>query len=76
MSLAPDGLGILFDQIMPVEDTTTQLPANILKTDDGAPIATSNMWFMPLLPIADEAEKAELKPEQLPLVGFNPQWLP
>lgn len=76
MSLAPDGLGILFDQIIPIGNTSKSLPANILKTDDGAPIATSNLWFMPLLPIADETEKAEFKPEQLPLVGFNPQWLP
>jgi hypothetical protein len=75
MSLAPDGLGILFDQIIPIENTTTTLPVNVLKTDDGAPIATSNLWLMPLLPIADQTAE-QIKPEQLPLVGFHPQWLP
>lgn len=75
MSLAPDGLGILFDQIVPIENTATLLPVNTLKTDDGAPIATSSLWLMPLLPIADQTEP-EIKPEQLPLVGFHPHWLP
>jgi hypothetical protein len=74
MSLAPDGLGILFDQIVEIEDNT-KLPANFLKTDDGAPIATSSLWLMPLLPSGDQAE-LEIKPEQLPLIGFHPHWLP
>ncbi|WP_071189460.1 hypothetical protein [Trichormus sp. NMC-1] len=75
MSLAPDGLGILFDQVVPLQNTTTPLPANSLKTDDGEPIATSSLWLMPLLPIT-EAENIEIKPEQLPLIGFHPHWLP
>ncbi|MBK1990138.1 hypothetical protein A0J48_021860 [Sphaerospermopsis aphanizomenoides BCCUSP55] len=75
MSLAPDGLGILFDQVVPIDNTTTTLPANTLKTDDGEPIATSSLWLMPLLPITDAAN-IEIKPEQLPLVGFHPHWLP
>ncbi|HLO89488.1 MAG TPA: hypothetical protein VK203_31385 [Nostocaceae cyanobacterium] len=74
MSLAPDGLGLLFDQVVPANNSV-QLPANTPKTDDGEPIASSSLWLMPLLPIAD-ADNAEIKPEQLPLVGFNPQWLP
>ncbi|MBD2691808.1 Ig-like domain-containing protein [Anabaena catenula] len=75
MSLAPDGLGILFDQVVPLQNTTTPLPGNNLKTDDGEPIATSSLWLMPLLPIT-EGENIEIKPEQLPLVGFHPHWLP
>jgi hypothetical protein len=75
MSLAPDGLGILFDQVVAIENTTTPLPANTLKTDDGEPIASSSLWLMPLLPITD-ADNVEIKPEQLPLVGFHPHWLP
>ncbi|MTJ11862.1 hypothetical protein FJR11_04475 [Anabaena sp. UHCC 0187] len=74
-SLAPDGLGFLFDQVVPISNNTTQLPANTLKTDDGEPIASSSLWLMPLLPIADHTN-TEIKPEQLPLVGFHPQWLP
>jgi hypothetical protein len=75
MSLAPDGLGIVFDQIVLIDNSTTTLPANTLKTDDGEPIATSSLWLMPLLPITDVAN-IEIKPEQLPLVGFHPHWLP
>ncbi|MFM2061853.1 MAG: hypothetical protein RLZZ507_1523 [Cyanobacteriota bacterium] len=75
MSLAPDGLAILLDQVVPAGNTTAPLPTNTLKTDNGEPIATSSLWLMPLLPIADQANP-EIKPEQLPLVGFHPYWLP
>jgi hypothetical protein len=74
MSLSPDGLGLLFDQIVPQADTTPP-PANSLKTDDGEAIATSSLWLMPLLPIGDAAT-VEIRPEKLPLVGFHPRWLP
>ena len=74
-SLAPDGLGFLFDQVVPIANNTTPLPANTLKTDDGEPIASSSLWLMPLLPIADNTN-IDIKPEQLPLMGFHPHWLP
>jgi hypothetical protein len=75
MSLSADGLGLLFDQVVPQANTTASLPPNTLKTDDGDAIATSSLWLMPLLPIADAAT-VEIKPEQLPLAGFHPRWLP
>ncbi len=74
-SLAPDGLGFLFDQVVPIANNITPLPANTLKTDDGQPIASSSLWLMPLLPIADNTN-IDIKPEQLPLMGFHPHWLP
>jgi hypothetical protein len=74
-SLAPDGLGLLFDQVIPISNNTTPLPANTLKTEDGEPIASSSLWLMPLLPIPDNTN-IDIKPEQLPLVGFHPHWLP
>lgn len=74
-SLAPDGLGFLFDQIVPITNNSTPLPPNTLKTDDGQPIASSSLWLMPLLPIANNSN-IDIKPEQLPLLGFHPQWLP
>lgn len=74
MNLSPDGLGLLFDQVVAQTDTNPSA-ANTLKTDDGAAIATSSLWLMPLLPIADGAN-SEIKPERLPLVGFDPHWLP
>jgi hypothetical protein len=74
MSLAPDGLGLLFDQVMPHIDPLP-LSANVLKTEDGEAIATSSLWLMPLLPI-DDATNISIKPEKLPFVGFHPRWLP
>jgi hypothetical protein len=74
-NLAPDGLGFLFDQVVPIANNTTPLPANTLKTDDGEPIASSSLWLMPMLPIADNTN-IDIKPEQLPLMGFHPHWLP
>ncbi|EHC15930.1 hypothetical protein [Fischerella thermalis] len=76
MSLSPDGLGLLFDQIQTQTNPTTTPNAPFLTTDDGETIATSNLWLMPLLPIADAQTSADLKPEQLPLTGFYPRWLP
>jgi Tol biopolymer transport system component len=75
MNLSPDGLGLLFDQVVPVANSSMSLPANVLKTDDGEPISTSSLWLMPLLPIADDGS-SDIKPEQLPLIGFHPHWLP
>lgn len=74
MSLSPDGLGLLFDQVVPRPDTVPP-PPNTLKTDDGEAIATSSLWLMPLLPISD-ASITTIRPEKLPLVGFHPRWLP
>jgi Tol biopolymer transport system component len=75
MSISPDNLGLLFDQVVPIADTTAVLPNDTLKTDDGQPIASSSVWFLPLLPFA-EITPTNIKPEQLPLPGFNPCWLP
>jgi len=69
MSLSPDGLGLLFDEVEAVVNTSITLPPNTLKTDDGEAIANSSLW---LLPISDQTTD---KPEQLPLVGFHPRWL-
>ncbi|WP_066379996.1 Ig-like domain-containing protein [Anabaena sp. CA = ATCC 33047] len=74
MTLAPDGLALLFDQIIPQENPIPTSPNN-LKTDDGEAIATSSLWLMPLLPISDNAISS-IQPEKLPLVGFHPRWLP
>ncbi len=76
MSLSPDGLGLLFDQVVSATDTTTSVRGNSLKTDDGQEISTSSLWLMPLLPVSDSGLTTEFKPEQLPLVGFYPRWLP
>jgi hypothetical protein len=76
MSLSPDGLGLLFDQVVSATDTSNSFRGSPLKTNDGQEITTSSLWLMPLLPISDGNLNAELKPEQLPFVGFYPRWLP
>lgn len=74
MSLAADGLALLFDQVVP--QTNPDAPSTTdLKTEDGGVISTSSLWLMPLLPISDEPT-ATIQPERLPLVGFHPRWLP
>jgi dipeptidyl aminopeptidase/acylaminoacyl peptidase len=75
MSLSPDGLGLLFDQVVSTTNTNS-LQRSPLKTNDGQEISTSSLWLMPLLPINDGQLNAELKPEKLPLAGFYPRWLP
>ncbi|MCJ8282522.1 MAG: hypothetical protein MJK14_22530, partial [Rivularia sp. ALOHA_DT_140] len=76
MSLSPDGLGLLFDQVEAATDISTKPRKNSLKTSDGQEIVTSKLWLMPLLPTSEGNLNAELKPEQLPLEGFYPRWLP
>lgn len=74
MSLSPDGLGLLFDQVV----TTTSEPsqASAPRTSDGEAIATSRLWLLPLPTTLTAGMPAQLQPEQLPLPGFYPRWLP
>jgi hypothetical protein len=72
MSLAPDGLGILFDQTVASDSPTADGPVRGL---DGRAIATSRLWFFPLLLDAD-GNPLPVDPEELPLSGLRPQWLP
>ncbi|AIE75596.1 MULTISPECIES: hypothetical protein [unclassified Synechocystis] len=71
MSLSPDGLALLFDQVIIDPDT----PANSrLNTDGGEAIADSQLWLLipPLKP--ETGQQAELK--ALSLMGFRPLWAP
>ena len=75
ISLSPDGLGLLLDQTVP-ENTSTTSNENLIQTGTGSAIDTSSLWLMPLLPVSDANEPTTTKPQQLPLVGFYPRWLP
>lgn len=77
MNLAPDGLAILFDQPLAVDAPDAKL-AEAPRGRDGRPIADSRLWFLPLDPaiLATRDPASQLKPEVLPIVGFNPRWLP
>ena len=62
LSVAPDGLGVLFDQVL-TTNTANSSETTIIK---------SRLWL--LIPPSDPSEVHQV--EQLPLIGFHPQWLP
>ncbi|BAU67323.1 hypothetical protein STA3757_47340 [Stanieria sp. NIES-3757] len=71
ISMAPDGLGVLFDQILTTESGDgASLPA----TSSGETIVNSRLWL--LLPPTESTEDSSHQLEELPLIGFHPQWLP
>ncbi|MDJ0619691.1 MAG: hypothetical protein QNJ63_23620 [Calothrix sp. MO_192.B10] len=76
MSLSPDGLGLLFDQVKSESTNDQSSPTSELRTDDNQPITSSELWLMPLLSTVDYKSSTAIKPDRLPLAGFNPQWLP
>lgn len=62
ISVAPDGLGILFEQ-------------SFNQVYSGTPGDKKNsIWLA--IPSKDLANKTTLDIEQLPFIGFHPQWLP
>jgi hypothetical protein len=71
MSLSPDGLGLLFDQLV----TKPPSAADNLRTNEGEAIATGVLWLLPLVEVTSSSTPAQLQPEQL-LPGFHPRWLP
>jgi len=74
-SLSPDGLALLFDQVV-TATTPTSSQVN-MPSEQGEAIATSRLWLLPLLPAPSVGgTPPQLQPEQLPLPGFHPHWLP
>jgi len=67
--LAPDGLALLFDQVVTLPEGAS---ADAPRADSGNAIAGSRLWL--LVPTLSSDEPAEL--EELPLLGFHPRWLP
>lgn len=74
MSLSPDGLALLFDQVVTATSPPTST-INVPRTDDGEAIATARLWILPLV-TATTTPSSVMQPEQLPLPGFHPRWLP
>ena len=62
LSIAPDGLGILFERSL--EENSVNVPGN-----------NKNAIWMAII-AEDLADETTPNVEQLPLVGFHPQWLP
>lgn len=73
MSLAPDGLAMLFDQVIATLPDN-QIQGEKPRTREGKAIAASRLWLLPL-EIGDKAP-AQPQPEALPLPGLRPRWLP
>lgn len=71
MSLSPDGLALLFDQTVP---EATPKPDS-LTDNEGQAIASGRLWLLPLMSSTPEST-AQIQPEELPLPGFRPRWLP
>ena len=75
MSISPDGLGLLFDRVITSKKAQPS-QVNLPRTNEGEAIATSQLWLLPLPDTSDAEIPAQLQPEQLPLPGFRPRWLP
>ncbi len=77
ISLSPDGLALLLDQIMTAPTANTSPQINVPRTNDGEAISTSRLWLVPLFtPASVSTTPNSIQPEQLPLPGFHPRWLP
>jgi dipeptidyl aminopeptidase/acylaminoacyl peptidase len=71
LSLSPDGLGILFDQILTNDNSN---PDNFLTTDGGAAIKTGKLWV--LIPPNEVSAQSPPELKELGLLGIRPQWSP
>ncbi|MEM8777420.1 MAG: Ig-like domain-containing protein [Cyanobacteria bacterium P01_G01_bin.49] len=71
IGLSPDGLALIFDQVITSDDPTL---TDKLTSNSGEAIVGGQLWLL-IPPMTNNANsQAELK--ELPLVGFRPQWLP
>lgn len=75
LSMAPDGLALLFDVVQAGQQTDPQTGP---RGSDGAAIATSQLWAMPLVPpaFADQSPAEPIQATALNIQGLRPQWLP
>ncbi|MBI4779833.1 MAG: Ig-like domain-containing protein [Oscillatoriophycideae cyanobacterium NC_groundwater_1537_Pr4_S-0.65um_50_18] len=72
MSLSPDGLGILFDQATDAADAKED---GAVRGSDGKAIATSKLWFVPVLQ-DEQGKPLAAEPQEVGLMGLRPRWLP
>lgn len=71
MALAPDGSALLFDQAIeasPEKVEASPSNAEIIQTNQGGAVTTSNLWILPL-------DSDNQQPYSIGS-GLNPQWLP
>ncbi len=74
MSLAPDGLALLFDETVPSADADKSVILN-----DGIAISVAKLWLLPLYQTSDDRlnkRPQKIEPQELPFAGINPVWIP
>ncbi|MFE4106199.1 hypothetical protein [Almyronema epifaneia] len=76
VSLAPDGLALLFDQVVSI----AEIAPTDLRASDGSAITNSRIWLLPLfktpLDRIEGMPAQAIQPEELPFSGLRPTWLP
>jgi hypothetical protein len=72
MDVAPDGLGILFDQIIAAQSPND---SSVLRSNDGQPIGSGQLWFFPIV-LDDNGNPVQTDPNVIADEGLRPQWLP
>ena len=76
LALAPDNLSFAFDRLEAGE-TPLRSRLQTPRTVDGRAIADARLWLLPLAPNDDpNAFPEALPPEELPLAGIRPAWVP
>ncbi|MDJ0601379.1 MAG: hypothetical protein QNJ37_21360 [Crocosphaera sp.] len=71
LSMSPDGVALLFDQVV---TTVAQSPSDLLTTNKKA-IADGQVWLLPLPDLKEPNKSLKIQPQELTF-GFKPQWLP
>ncbi|NCS07228.1 MAG: Ig-like domain-containing protein [Microcystis aeruginosa G13-07] len=71
MSMSPDGVALLFDQLA----TTPFGVTNDLVTGEGSSIADGRLWLLPLPDQFSPNSIPKILPQELN-AGFKPRWLP
>lgn len=71
LSMSPDGVALLFDQVV----TTPPQSEFDLLTSEKKAIADGQLWLLPLPELTNLNKSLEIQPQEL-ISGFNPQWLP
>ena len=72
ISLSPDSLAIIFDQLRTSYDTN---PTNPLTTNSGETIIGGRLWML-IPPLQDGVKASKSDLIELPLAGIRPQWMP
>ncbi|MEL4894921.1 hypothetical protein [Crocosphaera sp. Alani8] len=71
LSMSPDGVALLFDQVV---TTSPQFTTDLLTTEKQA-IADGQVWLLSLPDLKGEDKSLKIQPQEL-IFGFKPQWLP